>query len=155
LPPERRRVVLDEDIKWKLMYELQGRGRADATSLKALGIDKKVDGALIKRVTDGTYDPFVLVTYDNKMATVHAAEIAHHKPTLAIVDEASFKRSGRPEGETEAYIRDVVHRWLHRIEIMRAADIRHYSAARHWAIWICLPQVVDKPARAQGPGGGT
>src|SRR2546422_175304 len=36
-PPERRRIVLDEDINWRLMYELRGRGRADATAVKPVG----------------------------------------------------------------------------------------------------------------------
>ena len=127
LPPERRRVVLDEDINWKLVYELQRRGRSDATALSRLGIDGKVDGALFKALAQGDYEPFVLVTWDNKMLEVHSAEIEHHRTTIAVVDEAAFKRSGRPESEQEPYIRDVVHRWLHRIEILPAGSTRTYS----------------------------
>jgi hypothetical protein len=61
-PPELRRVVLDEDICWKLIGELQSSGRADS--------------------------------------------------------------------EREPYIRDVVHRWLHRIEVQRPGERRFYSPVR-------------------------
>jgi hypothetical protein len=120
-PPERRRVVLDEDISWKLKGELHGRGRRDATAVLSEGIDGSKDGALIKTLA-ATYEPFVLVTWDNKMPTVHAADLAHHQTTLAVVDERWFKRSGRPASEQERYIRDVVHRWLHRIERLATGE---------------------------------
>jgi hypothetical protein len=127
LPPERRRVVLDEDINWNLARQLQGRGRPDATALKMLGIDGKVDGALIKTLAQGEYEPFVLVTYDNKMLEVHATEIEHHGTTVAVIDLGAFRRTGRPDSEQEPYIRDVVHRWLHRIEMMPPRTRRYHS----------------------------
>jgi hypothetical protein len=127
LPPERRRVVLDEDINWKLLYELQRRGRPDATAVSRLGIDGKVDGALFRALAQGDYEPFVLVTYDNKMLHVHATEIKHHRITIAVVSERAFKLSRRPSSEEMAYIRDVVHRWLHRIERHPAATRRVYT----------------------------
>jgi hypothetical protein len=124
LPPERRRIVLDEDINWKLMHELRGRGRADATAVKAEGLDGRKDAALFK-ILRRDYEPYVLVTYDNKMPAVHAAEMAHHETTVAVVSEAAFRRKG---GDDPApYIRDVIHRWLHRIEAQPAGSRRRYS----------------------------
>jgi hypothetical protein len=129
-PRERRRVVLDEDINWKLKGELQRRGRADATAVISEGIDGRKDGALFKALAEGDFEPFVLVTWDNKMLDVHAAEIAHHGTTIAVVDERWFKRSGRPDSDKEPYIRDIVHRWLHRMEIQSAGELRIYSPVR-------------------------
>jgi hypothetical protein len=106
------------------MFELRKRGRANATSLKDLSIDGKVDGALIRTLAQGNYEPFVLVTWDNKMLEVHAAEIAYHKPTIAVVDEKPFRRGDLAE---ERYVRDVVHRWLHRIEVLPATSARYFS----------------------------
>jgi hypothetical protein len=123
LPPELRRVVLDEDIPYRLAYQLRSRGRRDATALHLEGIDEQQDGAVVKALT--AYEPFVLVTWDNKMPLVHRTELDHHGTTLAVVNEAVFKRRGG--GNAEHYIRDVVHRWLHRIEVQPAASRRFYS----------------------------
>jgi hypothetical protein len=125
-PPERRRVVLDEDINWKLKGELHRRGRPDATAVISEEIDGSKDGALFKALAQD-YEPFVLVTWDNKMLHVHAPEVAHHGTTIAVVDERWFKRSGRPASEQEPYIRDVVHRWLHRIELLPAGERLFFS----------------------------
>lgn len=124
MPPERRRVILDEDINWKLSRELQKRGRADATAVRQEKIDGRKDGALFKALAAG-FEPYVLVTYDNKMLRAHKAEIAHHNVTVAVVDEAAFLRSGAIN--PEAYQRDVVHRWLHLIEVQAAGTQRSYS----------------------------
>jgi hypothetical protein len=127
LPPERRRVVLDEDIGWKLAQQLHGRGRSDATSVLQEDLGECKDGALLKALATG-YEPFVLVTWDNKMPAVHAAELAHHGTTLAVVDERWFKqRSGLPDTEQRRYIRDVVHRWLHRIELLPPGERLFFS----------------------------
>lgn len=106
------------------MYELRGRGRPDATAAKTEGIDGRKDGALFK-ILGRDYEPYVLVTYDNKMPTVHAAEIAHHQTTVALVSEAAFQRTD--SSDPEPYIRDVIHRWLHRIERQPAGSKRRYS----------------------------
>lgn len=125
-PPERRRIVLDEDINWKLRDELRRRGRHDATAVVPEGIDGSKDGALFKALA-GDFEPCVLVTWDNKMSVVHAKELAHHGITLAVIDERWFKRSGRPPSAQEPYIRDTVHRWLHRIELLHASEQRVFS----------------------------
>jgi hypothetical protein len=86
-----------------------------------------VDGLVIKALSTGSYEPFVLVTWDNKMVAVHKNELARHNTTLAIIDRAAFVRGPYHESQEENYYRDVVHRWLHRIEIMRAGEIRFFS----------------------------
>jgi hypothetical protein len=124
LPPERRRVVLDEDINWKLAAELKRRGRTDATAIYLEKIDGKKDGALLK-VLASDYEPCVLVTWDNNLPMVHAAEIAHHRNTVAVVNRAVYEATWT--GDEESYVRDVVHRWLHRIEIQPRGTARRYS----------------------------
>jgi hypothetical protein len=126
LPPEQRRIVLDEDINWKLKVELQRRGRLDATAVVSEKINGSKDGALFKRLARD-FEPCVLVTWDNKMAIVHASELAHHRTTIAVIDEGWFKRNGRTQGVPEPYIRDMVHRWLHCIELLPAGEHRVFS----------------------------
>jgi hypothetical protein len=105
--PERRRLVLDEDINWKLSAELQRRGRADATGVVPENLAGTKDAALFKALA--AREPFVLVTWDNKMFSAHAAELNHHGTTVAMVDERWFKRQGLSAAAQEPYIRDVVH----------------------------------------------
>lgn len=101
LPPERRRVVLDEGIGWKLSTQLFSRGRDDATSVRQQGLLESKDGALLKALA-AAYEPFVLVTWDNKMPIAHAAELDHHRTTLVVVDERWFKRAGLPMASRSA-----------------------------------------------------
>lgn len=108
------------------MQQLHGRGRADATAVIPEGLKASKDGALVKRLARD-YEPFVLVTWDNKMPVAHREALEHHGTTLAIVDEAWFKRSRRPASEQQRYIHDVVHRWLHRIEALAPGERRFYS----------------------------
>jgi hypothetical protein len=122
-PPDRRRIVLDEDINWRLSYDLRRRGRPDATALHLEGLNESKDGALLKKL--GAYEPCVLVTWDNKMEFVHAAELKHHGITVAVVDRRPFQRGEWADTE-EAYVRDVVHRRLHRIELQVARTVQRY-----------------------------
>ncbi len=81
------------------------------------------DGAVLKRLK--RYEPCVLVTWDNKMERVHAAELEHHKVTLAVIDRGPFDKGIWQETE-EAYVRDVVHRRLHHIELQVAQTVQRY-----------------------------
>lgn len=122
-PPDRRRVVLDEDINWRLSYDLRRRGRSDATAVWPERIDGSKDGALLKALV--SYEPCVLVTWDNRMEVVHATELRHHGITLAVVDRGPYDRRAWT-GTEEEYIRDVVHRTLHRIELQAAKTVKRY-----------------------------
>jgi len=108
----RKRIVLDADISWKLAHELQKRGRTDATALKIENLDTLKDGAVLKTLA-AAFGPCVLVTWDNKMPKVHAADVRHHSSTLAVVNRTGFRNWA---GTEDSYVRDVIHRWLHRIE---------------------------------------
>ncbi len=114
------------------MHGLRGRGRRDAIAVgepaNPAGLMGLLDGALVKALAQ-SWEPCVLVTWDNKMPLAHRAELDHHGTTLAVVDERWFKNKGLPPSEQAQYICDVVQRWLHRIEIMPAGARRYYSAA--------------------------
>lgn len=127
MPRERRKIVLDGDINWKLSLELRRRGRRDATAVRPLGFEDLKDAALFKALA-ADHEPFVLVTWDNRMPRVHAAELEHHGTTLAVVDSAARLRTELSE---EHYYRDVVHRWLHIIERQAAGSCRTYRLSSH------------------------
>jgi hypothetical protein len=120
--PDRRRVLLDEDISRKLAHELRKRGRADATAVFDQGLGASKDGQLFKALR--SLGDCVLVTWDNKMPVVHAAELEHHAVTLAVVDRRPYHR--RWSGSEDAYVRDVVHRCLHRIETQPVRTVKVY-----------------------------
>jgi len=118
-------VILDADVSWKLAGELRRRGRRDATALRWESLDKLKDGALLKRLAAG-FEPFTLVTWDNKMRIVHAQELGYFGSTVAVVSRPGM--AGWAQSET-SYVRDVVHRWLHRIEAQPAGTVAVYSRA--------------------------
>ncbi len=120
----RKRIVLDADINWKLAHELRRRGRPDATALRIEALDELKDGAALKALASD-FDPCVFVTWDNKMPKVHGAELRHHDSTLAVVNRTGFRSW---TGTEDSYVRDVVHRWLHRIE-MQDDPVVLYSTA--------------------------
>lgn len=122
--PEPRRLVLDEDITYKLSYELTKRGK-HATAVHLAGFDGKKDGALFKALVE--FEPFVLVTWDNKMPFVHARELEHHRTTLAVVSRSAYYQAQHLYGDEVTFIRDVVHRWAHVIETQIPNTVRRYG----------------------------
>jgi hypothetical protein len=111
-------------MNWKLAGELRRRGMADATSVYELELLEKKDGALIKALAE-SFEPCVLVTWDNKMTSNHEAELRHFALTLAIIDK-SAERGGLSE---EEYYREVTHRWAHRMARQWPGTWRRYSQA--------------------------
>lgn len=107
----------------------RGAGRADATSVLKSQLNGKKDGALIKALSEDR-EPCVLVTWDNRMPMAHRAAPKHFGVTLAIVDRKDWYASGMPE---EHFYRDVIHRWLHKIEKQESGTARFYARARHRA----------------------
>src|SRR3954468_1835860 len=81
------------------------------------------DGALLKTLA-ADYEPFVLVTWDNKMPAAHAAELKHFGSTIAVINRSRLHLWADTE---EHYIRNAVHRWLHRMESQDAATTALYS----------------------------
>jgi hypothetical protein len=126
-----KRLVLDADINWKLAHELRRRHRADATALRLEGLDHLKDGAVLKALA-ADFEPCVFVTWDNKMPKVHAAELRHHRATLAVINRVGLATWA---GNEDSYIRDVVHRWAHRMELQEGPSVALYSssAGPRWA----------------------
>jgi hypothetical protein len=85
------------------------RGYRDATSPHHLGNAKIKDPPLLKLIHD-QLEPAVLVTFDNKMPTEHAALIAQYQTTLAVVD----KDAAPPDLTLYEYWREVIHRHAHK-----------------------------------------
>jgi hypothetical protein len=125
-----KRLVLDADINWKLAHELRRRARVEATALRLEGLAKLKDGAVLKALATD-FEPCVFVTWDNKMAKVHAAELRHHRSTLAVVNRAGLAAW---TGTEDSYIRDVIHRWAHRMEMQDGPSVALYSThGPRWA----------------------
>jgi len=124
LPPEPRRIILDEDMNWKLARELCQRGFRDATSVRGLGLANQnvKDGALIKGLAEH-HEPCLLVAWDNKMYRNHRQELDHFALTLAVIDKYA-DRGGLNE---EEYYRDVIHREVHRMAAQLLSSIYIYS----------------------------
>jgi hypothetical protein len=129
----RRRIVLDADVNWKLAHELRKRGRVDATALRLEELHELKDGALLKALA-GSYEPFVLVTWDNKMPRAHAAELRHFGSTVAVVN-----RSG-----IEAWTGTAPKPGSNRARWATVIDVRHRATGRG-----ALP--ADRPYPAPHP----
>jgi hypothetical protein len=125
LPHEPRRIVLDEDINWKLAKELRRRGLRNAVSNRELELLGMKDGQLIKALA-GKYEPCVLVAWDNKMHLAHAEVLRHFGLTLAVIDQYAE----RGDLTEEEYYREVIHRWAHRIVFQQPGVVVKYSRAR-------------------------
>lgn len=135
--PDSRRLVLDEDINWKLAKELRRRGLRNTSSNKELELLEKKDGALIKALAE-EHEPCVLIAWDNKMHLSHAAALAHFGLTLAVID----KYAKRGDLSEEEYYREVIHRWAHRIVLQKPGTIVKYSPARSSRIELKVPEPV-------------
>jgi hypothetical protein len=125
LPPDRRRIIIDEDMGPALARQLRGRGRSDAMSVKTSVLEGFKDVPLFRAIAS-CYEPAVLVTWDNRMPWVHRADLERHQITLAVIDRKGLARAGTSE---KHYWQDVVHRWLHTIEAQEPATVRLYSQA--------------------------
>jgi hypothetical protein len=106
------RLVIDEDLNWKIAPELCARGYLDSTSAYQWGIaGRKVADPVWLYIIARSGIPSVLVTFDNKMPVVHTAAINRRGSTLAIIDSKADRRALT----REEYTREVTHRWAHRI----------------------------------------
>lgn len=105
------RLVMDEDVNWKIAPELTARGY-DATSSEQMGLaGRRVKDPVWLYILTRQTEACVLVTYDNDMPRRHKADLIKRVSTLAVIDSKADKR-----GLTrEQYTREVVHRWAHRM----------------------------------------
>jgi hypothetical protein len=105
------RLVLDEDVNWKIAPELTARGY-DATSSEQMGLaGRRVKDPVWLYILSRQPVPCVLVTFDNKMPTRHRSDLLRRGTALAVIDSRA-NRQGRTR---EQYTREVIHRWAHRI----------------------------------------
>jgi Domain of unknown function (DUF5615) len=133
-----RVLVIDESLNPRLAKELRNRGR-HARPVQDLGLKGASDAELIRRVF-GLYDDPVLVTADDFMPAEHAgvllsvnATVATIRPwieSMALTDEWGGERR-RNQGEWEE---EIVHRWVHVMQIQRTGTTRRYGLAAN-AIW--------------------
>jgi hypothetical protein len=105
------RLVLDEDVNWKIAPELVARGY-DASSSEQMGLaGRRVKDPVWLYILSRQPVPCVLVSFDNKMARRHRDDLIKRQSTIAWVD------SKAPRGglTREQYTREVIHRWAHRM----------------------------------------
>jgi hypothetical protein len=130
LPPDAtRRLVIDEDMNWKLTLELRQRGFRDAASNRQLDLLGLKDGQLIKRLAT-EHEPCVLVVWDNKLPESHRRELDHFKLTVAVIDKRRG-RDGKMPAERlglteEEYYRAVIHRHAHQMARQLPGSIYRY-----------------------------
>ena len=106
------RLVLDEDVNWKIAPELTARGY-EASSSEQMGLaGRRVKDPVWLYILSRQAVPCVLVSFDNKMATRHKNDLIKRQSTVAWVD-SKFPRGNRTR---EQYTREVIHRWAHRME---------------------------------------
>lgn len=114
-----RVLVIDEDLNKRLAPELRHRLRPAHFILEFLptGSDDDVVLAFVaERFTDA-----VLVTGDNDMPWEHAGAIEETNATVAIVAPCA------PQDPNEdAYEREIVHRWAHRMHEQETGTILRY-----------------------------
>jgi len=127
------RLVLDEDLSWKISPELQARGYADTTSAWEWGIaGRKVKDPLWLYIIAREGTPSVLVTFDNKMTAVHRAAIQRRNSTLAVIDSKADRRMLT----REEYTREVAHKWAHRMAAQSPGSRYKYTLRGRRAIKI-------------------
>ena len=104
------------------------RGYRDATSNEQLGTDGLKDVPWLLWLRDNFGDqPYVLVTYDNKMANEHAATLSKCGTTLAVIDS---KTRGDADGLTEdEYTSEVIHRHAHRFATQQPGSVFKYRCS--------------------------
>ncbi|MGH3071493.1 MAG: hypothetical protein ACRDNB_04375 [Gaiellaceae bacterium] len=104
------RLVIDEDLNWKIAIELRARGYLDTTSAEEWGVaGRSVKDPLWLYIIERSNVPSVLVTFDNKMPRVHKDAILKQHSTLAVIDS----KADRQGLTREEYTREVIHRRAH------------------------------------------
>lgn len=122
-------LVIDEGLHPRLATELRCRGR-HAVSVQELKLKGELDPDLLARVY--TLHPgCVLVTADDSMPATHPEAIALTMATLAII---TGRRPREFEPYQDAWEREIVHRWAHRMQEQTPRSIMRYGApgGRAW-----------------------
>ena len=105
------RLVLDEDVNWRIAPELAARGY-DATSSEQMGLARRrVKDPVWLYILTRQPTACALVSFDNKMPTRHRDDLIKRGSTVAFIDSKA-PRAGLTR---EQYTREVIHRWAHRM----------------------------------------
>jgi hypothetical protein len=118
------RLIIDEDLSWRIAPELRARGYRDATSAHEWGTaGRHVKDPLWLYIIARAGIPSVLVTFDNKMPLVHGDAILRRQSTLAVIDS-----QGEHGGRTrEEYKREVAHKWAHKMAMQAPGSRYKYN----------------------------
>lgn len=115
-----RVVVIDSSLNPRLSTELKSRGRL-AVRTAELGLKRSLDPELLRELSD-RFDDFVLVTADDAMPHEHAELVTELSATIATIDPripSSYN--------ADSWGREIVHRWVHRMETQPNGSSRRYS----------------------------
>jgi hypothetical protein len=121
-----RLLFLDEDVPKRLAAELTARGR-NVTTVYAEGLRGTLDPELIGLLAGRYGDEVVLITANESMPVEHEAILAESGLTLAVID-------GSYDRHQDAWKRETVHRWAHKMDEQRPGTLRRYSptSQRPW-----------------------
>jgi hypothetical protein len=120
---EGRLLYLDEDVPKCIAKEIGGRGR-NALSIYSDGRKGMLDPELIEMLIARYGTAVVLITANETMPVEHGSVLRRTGLTLALIDGA------HAGAHQDAWKRDVVHRWLHVIEVQESGTWRRYSVKR-------------------------
>jgi hypothetical protein len=124
-----RLLIIDADLNPRIAGELRKRGRA-ARSLQHEGLKDLEDPAMLRAVYAQYEDP-VVVTSDDDMPLLHAAEVAELDATLAVIEpwerhpESVIARDDTTSME-ETYEREIIHRWCQTMQGQARGSVRRY-----------------------------
>ena len=121
-------MVIDENLAKRLGAELRYRGRP-ACGVYELQLKGTLDPDLLP-ILHALYDDFVLVTADDNMPDDHADTIAEYVDSTI----ATIRPGDSQDPNQDAYEREIVHRWAHKIHTQDTGTIRRYSLRGH-GLW--------------------
>lgn len=121
-------LIIDANLPKRLATELKNRGRRSVSTAQ-LGLKDAKDPSLLEILAERP-EPWVLVTGDDKMPEEHAEVIAELRPTIATVDPRRDEQYQAPDQE-DAWNREVVHKWAHKMATQAPGTIRRYSLGGH------------------------
>jgi len=146
-----RPLYIDERLSWRLAGSLRDRGR-NAQAWKELGNGSLKDPKVIPKVIKQMGREVVFITYDNSLPEEHASLVAGEDVTLAVIAPYDEKKKAWQSYSNvavqEAWKRDIVQRWAHRMQDQKQGSILRYALG-NWGVWTPLR---TKPSRGRQAG---
>ncbi|MBU1226419.1 MAG: DUF5615 family PIN-like protein [Actinobacteria bacterium] len=124
--PAKRLLVIDENLNPRLATELNKRGFV-ARRVRYFGLSGEKDHELLPALKEQLAgSDWMLITADDRMPHTHGPLLDELGITVATIDPRV------PDGRLlEEWRRDVVHRWVHKMEEQAQGTIRRYSERAH------------------------